>query len=283
MHLRPDFQKLFSGSKAFDEILNAQGEVFREHKNRRTIRITRNGQGYFIKIHRRIGWQEIFKNLLNLRMPVLGAMNELKAIRRLEALGIKTMQVVGFGERGVPPAWLDSFLITEELEHTISLENLGNQWKSHPPPFTLKQAIIHKVAEISRLMHENGINHRDFYICHFLLDIESLETFSLKESHDRGPDMYLIDLHRVQLRKRTPNRWIIKDLAGLLFSSLDIGLTRRDMFRFMKAYRRKPLQNILKDEERFWQEITRRAERLYRKEQKRLPGFQQKTSGDSPC
>ncbi|MST95429.1 MAG: hypothetical protein EXS33_09230 [Pedosphaera sp.] len=41
-------------------------------------------------------------------------------------------------------------------------------------------------------------------------------------------ELFVIDLHRAQLRDRVPARWLVKDLGGLLFSALDCGLTRRD-------------------------------------------------------
>jgi hypothetical protein len=47
------------------------------------------------------------------------------------------------------------------------------------------------------------------------------------------PIIPLIDLHRAQLRKKTPRRWVVKDVAGLYFSVMDIGLTQRDLFRFV--------------------------------------------------
>ncbi len=267
IELRTDSQDFFKGKDAFDEILNLQGEIFRQHKNRKTLRITKDGKGYFIKIHRKVGWGEILKNLLNLRLPVLGAKNELRAIRKFEELGIETMKVVGYGERGLLPAWLDSFLITEELENTISLENFCKGWKSNPPDLNLKLFLILKIADIARRLHQNGINHRDFYICHFLLDLNSLrEHNSLR--------VYLIDLHRVQMRKHTPQRWIIKDLSGLFFSSMDIGLTRRDLFRFMKAYSGKPLRTLLKDEQDFWNQVSKRAVTLYQKHFNCLPATQ---------
>ena len=82
-------------------------------------------------------------------------------------------------------------------------------------------------------MHANGINHRDFYICHFLLDVSA----DVYRQSPQALRLSLIDLHRVQLRKRTPSRWVVKDIGGLYFSSMRIGLTRRDLYRFMKVYR----------------------------------------------
>jgi hypothetical protein len=37
-----------------------------------------------------VGWAEILKNLLSLRLPVLGAANEWRAIRRLAELGVES-------------------------------------------------------------------------------------------------------------------------------------------------------------------------------------------------
>ena len=91
-------------------------------------------------------------------------------------------------------------------------------------------------------MHAAGINHRDCYICHFLLHL----PFSGKEEELK---ISVIDLHRAQLRTRVPRRWRDKDLIGLYFSSMNIGLTQRDIWRFMKVYFAAPLKDILKQEQ----------------------------------
>jgi hypothetical protein len=141
----------------------------------------------------------------------------------------------------------------QEIAPAISLETLCQSWLATPPTFNYKQALLTKVAHIARLLHTHGINHRDFYICHFLLI-----------PHEIPQKLYLIDLHRAQIRRTVPARWIIKDLAGLYFSSKDIGLTHRDYYRFMQLYRGKKLRDILSDETNFWKKVTARGERLYR-------------------
>lgn len=264
MELCPELRTYFQGDASFDDILNLQGEVFRSHKNRKTLRIVQNGRGYFVKIHRRIGWGEVLKNMFSLQWPVLSARNEYRAIQKLETLGIGTMNICGFGERGIPPVWIESFLITEELENTISLEELCRDWKKNPPDFSFKTALIHKVAGIARTLHRNGLNHRDFYICHFLLDLQG-------KTGPSSPTLYLIDLHRTQMRQRTPDRWIVKDIAGLFFSSMDAGLTRRDLFRFIRTYSGKPLRDALRDDREFWNRVSHRAITLYKRHFDRLP------------
>jgi len=268
LELSPVLQKYFTREKAFDEILNLQGKIFRKHKNRRTLRFEVNGIGFFVKIHRKIGLKEILKNISSLKLPVFGAGNELEAINKLTELGIDTMKIAGFGQRGPSPLWMESFLITEELTNTISLEALTKNWKINPPSFNLKLSLIKKVAGITRTMHKSGINHRDLYICHFLLD----KTIPDWEE-GKNIKLYIIDLHRVQMREKTPNRWIIKDLSGLLFSAMDAGITKKDVFRFMIEYSQKPLRIILKEDPCFWNKIYSKAIALYKKEFKRFPDF----------
>lgn len=264
IELNPEFAaQLPAGVDAFDTIMQLDGELFRDMDNRRTLRFSLAGRRYFLKAHYGVGWKEILKNLLQLRMPVLGARNEWQAIQRLEALGVETMTLVGHGQRGWNPARRESFVITEALEHTQSLEDFCGAWEQQPPAtraeIRLKRALIGKVAEVARRMHGHGLNHRDFYLCHFLLDCSN-EVLAQPPAALR---LSLIDLHRVQLRRRTPERWIVKDIGGLYFSALRIGLTRRDRYRFMTAYRGKSLRATLDQDAGFWERCRRRAHALY--------------------
>jgi heptose I phosphotransferase len=165
------------------------------------------------------------------------------------------MDIVGFSQQGFNPASLQSFLITRELDNTISLEDYCANWPEHPPVYREKKLLIQTVAEIVKKMHDNGINHRDLYICHFLM-----------KKTDNVPEdckLFLIDLHRTQIRKNVPERWLVKDLGGLFFSAMDIGLTKRDLLRFIKIYRGNSLRKIFKREAGFWQKIEHKANVLY--------------------
>jgi hypothetical protein len=255
----------------FDYIMQLDGELYRDVGNRRTLRFELNGRRYFLKAHYGVGWKEIFKNLTQLKLPVIGARNEWLAIQRLEQLDVATMKLVAYGERGSNPATRQSFVITEALEETQSLEDFCGAWEQHPPvskaAIRLKRELINRIAAISRIMHNHGINHRDYYICHFLLDV-SADVMAVPADSLR---LSLIDLHRVQLRRRTPERWIVKDIGGLYFSSMRIGLTRRDLYRFMKVYRDKPLRATLSEDARFWSRCRLRACSLYHSFYHELP------------
>lgn len=251
--LKPFFSR---DTPLFDQVMNLKGERFRDQEGRLTQRVKLGGKYYFIKQHRGVGWREIFKNLVQGRLPVTSAKNEWRAIQRLQKLGVAVPVISGYGGRGVNPARKESFILMEELTPVMSLETLCKPWNKQLPAFVFKKYLIEEVARISRILHENGINHRDFYLCHFLIDAAAPLS--------KHPPLYLIDLHRAQIREKTPARWRIKDLAGLYFSSKDAGLTLRDWYRFTRAYRQKSLRDFLKKETKFWEQILARGEQLYR-------------------
>ena len=57
------FCTLWAGRDPFAAVEALQGQVFRELEARRTLRTEVAGRGYFVKIHRGVGWGEIIKNL----------------------------------------------------------------------------------------------------------------------------------------------------------------------------------------------------------------------------
>lgn len=260
-----EFDSIPGEGDIFDRIMQLQGQVFRDVPGRRTLRFEFAGKAYFVKQHFGVGWDEIFKNLLTLRLPVLSAVTEARAIRKLDALGIPTTPLVAYGCRGSSPASLQSFVITEDLGDIISLETLCADWPYNPPDVRFKRRLIEAVAQTARRFHENGLNHRDFYICHFCLDKLRLAQGEIQ--------LYLIDLHRVGIRPQIRPVDRMKDMAALYFSAMDVGLTQRDYLRFLKAYRQQSLRGILGKESLFWTRVSRRAVELYRK-------FQRKTQND---
>jgi heptose I phosphotransferase len=253
---------LLPAGDAFEQIMALQGEIFRDVPGRKTIRIKLGEQSCFVKQHYGVGWGEIFKNLLTGRMPILGAVTEWRAIHRLEELGIATTPAIAYASRGCNPAKRRSFVITRDLGDIVSLEDFCRDWATQPPPASLKRRLILAVADIARRLHDNGLNHRDFYICHFCLDRARLAEGEIL--------LYLLDLHRVGIRPATPRSARMKDIAALYFSALDAGLSRRDCLRFVRHYRGS-LRNTLDDERPFWIQVDARARRLYHKFHGRWP------------
>jgi len=288
LYLREDMRKSLGDSANINEVMKLSGETFREAPGRKTIRFENDAGddgAFFLKAHTGVGWREIVKNLAYFRLPVLGATNEWHGVHWLKRLGIDTLDIAGYGTSSGNPARRQSFILTDEIAGAISLEDYCRGWDEHPPTggeaLRTKRWLINKVASIGRALHGSGANHRDFYLCHFLLKGGSGdEPLATQESGsntvpaptvvvDDHAKLFVIDLHRMQLRKRTPARWIIKDIAGLYYSSMDIGLTQRDLLRFIRAYRARPLRDILETEHAFWSRVDTKAKALYESEERR--------------
>lgn len=261
VNLRDDFAKAWEGQDPFSKVAELDGDVYRDVKGRRTLRFEFEQQRFFAKIHGGVGWAEIIKNLLTLKMPILGAENEWCAIEKLRSLGLATMTAVGFGSRGWNPATRQSFILTQALEDTISLEDYCASWTLHKPSYSIKRRLLAQIASMSKVMHSSGVCHRDYYLCHFLLHDEA--AFSAEQIDT--PCLSLIDLHRALIRRALPMRWVVKDIAGLYFSALHIGLNRHDFLRFVRLYSGKSLRESFSEDGKFWQQVQTRALQLDKK------------------
>ena len=260
IYIREEYQAYFDGMNRVQDYFAIEGKVYKKIKNRQTLRFQRGDKNFFIKCHSGVGYWEIIKNIAKLQLPVLTAKTEWIAIERLKDIGVTTLELVGYGVTGLNPARRRSFIITLDFGPNISLESLAQMWSTTPPDITLKRTIIRKVAEIARRLHANGLNHRDFYLPHFLLKLSG----GAPDLDESDVSIGLIDLHRVQIRNKTPRSWVIKDLGGLYFSSMDARLTKRDLFHFIKAYSGRSLKQLRHPSDiKFWENVKKRAVRLY--------------------
>lgn len=240
------------GERAFDKVRSLQGTVARSLETRKTLRFEMGGGAYYAKYHKGGSVGELLKNLLSLRMPVFSAKNEWEAIEHLHRHGVDTMTAAAYGYRGVAPLWTESFLITEELKNCISLEDvlLKGVWGT----LTVgeRRDLVHLLAETVKKMHEAGVNHRDCYLCHFLWNREANR-------------LYIIDLHRSQIRASVPHRWLLKDIASLYFSSISQDIPSTYFMRFARVYGVEKLEGLLPAISRKVEKIQRHNESLKEK------------------
>ena len=225
----------------------------------------------------------------------------------LQNLGLNTLNIAGYGTRERRfwkilnnPAKRQSLIVTDEIPEAISLEDLfkdklfwGRNANKIPIKICFKRWLIEQLAQTARVLHNSGANHRDFYLSHFLLQ-------RTKESHEPTPEnssLFLIDLHRMQIHKPrwtawikailqgalklqrphppesvTPRRWKMRDVSGLHYSSMDLGLTKRDLIRFISTYENisnRQVLETLQANDGFWRDVRSRAQNLYRSEKRR--------------
>ena len=215
-----------SGLLSFDDFMRLEGMVVKSAvRERSTQRLNVAGATVYVKKHFFPGIREILKNLLRLQLPV-GALHEWRALLAFHAHNIPTMIPICAGSK--PLLWRiekGSFLLTEDLGEANRLDDflkVNGAIPSRGKMLETKKRILKNLADITRKMHSAGINHRDYYLCHILLD-------------DRE-QLYVIDLHRVNVREKVGQRWMVKDLAALLFSSLEVPVTHGQRLVFYKRY-----------------------------------------------
>lgn len=140
---------------------------------------------------------------------------EADAIRLLLKNDLPTLEMVGWGRN----ADGRGFLITLDLTGYGDAEKAVEAWLAI-------DSIIEPIAELTARLHNAGLHHRDLYLCHFFVN----ET--------DPADLRLIDAARVRRLPRWPfgRRWIIKDLAQLVFSLRTAGASEEQIITLLTTY-----------------------------------------------
>jgi len=204
------------------------------------------------------------------------------------------------------PAKRQSLIVTDEIANAESLEDLCKRWNWVPSDepankvwtnktkeIHFKRWLIEQLALMARILHSSGANHRDFYLSHFLLH----RTGESREPSPENSRIFLIDLHRMRIRTprfrawimpaihglfkleqprplrsvETPSKWRMRDVSGLHYSSMNLGLSNRDLIRFISTYENVSYRQALESQHnnRFWRNVRARAQNLSRSEKRR--------------
>ena len=262
LFVNKDFSEFLdaSGLHSFDDVMRLEGVVVKSAvRERSTQRLDLAGHAVYVKKHFFPGIREILKNLLRFHFPV-GALNEWRALVAFHAHAIPTMTPICAGRK--PLFWKiekESFLLTDDLGEASRLDDFLKENGTLPCRgivLETKKNILDNLADITRKMHSAGINHRDYYLCHILMT--------------NREKLYVIDLHRVNVRDKVGKRWMVKDLAALLFSSLEVPVTNGQRLAFYKRYMQinrlsADDKNLIRQIIKKCNKIARHTEKMYRK------------------
>jgi len=146
--------------------------------------------------------------------------------------GFAVMRVLAYGRKAHADGLIESFVLTEELQGYQELQHfLRDRLGAGRRPAPSRRdpalaALIRAAADVARRFHQAGYNHRDFYAGHFFVCQPERGAF----------DIRLIDLQRVQQRRRWRRRWIVKDLAQLAWSLPGDMVSCAQRMAFMQRY-----------------------------------------------
>ena len=195
----------------FDDLFNINGNIIRSSKNRETVEFIFKDKKYFIKRFSKGSLLQNFLNKLGIVKDISNANNEYSAYKILHDIGVETPKLVCYGNE--KKIWNNrSFVISEEITNFEQLDFFFTKKKYHKVKKNFEDQLYKKIVEIVSKLHKNGIIHHDLYLCHFLLDLNSLDDKKNK------PKIYLIDFHRLQKNNSIGMSRLIKELGDLLFS-----------------------------------------------------------------
>ena len=133
-------------------------------------------------------------NNLGINKDICNAENEHSAYEILQDIGIETPKLVCYGNE--KKIWNNrSFVISEEIKNFEQLDFFFSKNKYNKDKKKYQDQIYKKVVQIINKLHQNGIVHHDLYLCHFLLDLNSLDN-------KKNIKIYLIDFHRLEKKTR---------------------------------------------------------------------------------
>jgi heptose I phosphotransferase len=241
-----------AGLSTLDALMAFEGgETYRVGPGRRTVRAeladpAGAARVVYIKRHDRVPWQTKIRRTLRLGEPISMAEHEARNLVRLMDAGIPTVRCAAVGWEFTNGGRSErSCLVTEEVAGAVQADIYCERQfgkGSDRGKTVAKRRLIRALGRLVQQFHANGFIHRDFYLCHVLV-------------RPVGPDdfvLHLIDLQRM-MRFRggvpasprgVPGRWIVKDLAALLFSSWPSPatfvrsevFTNTDRMRFAREY-----------------------------------------------
>jgi UDP-glucose:(heptosyl)LPS alpha-1,3-glucosyltransferase len=208
--------------------------------------------GIYIKRHLRGSTCDAIKAMMKGARPSSPAAVEWRAIAALNAHHVRTMEAIACGESNRFPWRHPSFIATAEVK--------GNRLEDYVHflrgKFHEKRCIISELADTVRKMHRAGFNHRDLYLSHIFL-----------EEKEKVNRIVLIDLQRVQRKASAFNRWVVKDIAALNYSSPSSVVTRTDRMRFLLRYLGR--KHLGGEGKRLAKRIERKTGRIRRHDRKR--------------
>jgi len=216
------------GLDDFDRVMSRQGgRLFRDFPGRQTIRIelpTAIGGtvGVFLKRYEAgylSAWGRL-KRKIHWPGAEDEALREWETIQRVRTLGIMTAAPVAVGQEKRGGVVTRSFIMTEEIRGSVEghlfVKNLD--WKD-------RRRLFRRLGELTRRLHGAELIHKDLYLGHVLI-----------VPRGDSPDLFLIDLQRVAEPCCFHERWRVKDLGAMAYSSLRAGATRADLMEFYQAY-----------------------------------------------
>jgi hypothetical protein len=228
-------------------------------RQRRQFELTPAGAGptvkIYLKCYDRPPVMKQLRNWLSHHRRGSFAFLEYETARELAGAGIGTPRTVAWGQQRRTLFEHRSFLMTEQVPQSRSLESALPPCFQGPLTTANRQErrdFLRRLASFVRHFHGAGYRHRDLYLSHIFC------------SH--AGEFCLIDLARA-CRPILRRRFQVKDIAQLYYSAPAASFSATDRLRFYLAYADRP--RLLPQDKAFVRKVVSKAHRMARHNRKR--------------
>jgi hypothetical protein len=271
LHIKPEAEAIlsangFDGFEAFfktdaGEDLDKPGLV--PWRRRRRI-VSRDAADrthvYYLKCYDHPPAASIWSRLSGSGEDALGpAQREVRQIEALASAGIPALQWAAWGRDAAGGRERRSFVLAEAVPGDALERWLPGPFAEMAPERqkALKAVVSERLAALVRKLHGAGFVHRDLYLSHVFIDVED----------DANVHLHVIDVQRVFRPRWLRQRWIVKDLAALNYSTPRAFASRADRLRWLKLYL--DIRRLGPAEKRLALRIVRKCAKMARHDRRR--------------
>jgi len=209
---------------SFNAGKNLVKENLAEYRSRLQFEIGQPPKTIFLKRYDRPPILTQIRNRLTGRRRKSFGFLDFYTAEKLSAIGINTPKTIAYGQQWGILFEKRSFVATEKIPNAESLERkLPDYFNAPPAPENLKlrRNFIVQLGLFVGKFHTTNYRHRDLYLSHIFYN-------------DKG-EFYLIDLSRTFKPILLAERYRIKDVAQLNYSSPGRYFSKTDRLRFYLA------------------------------------------------
>jgi tRNA A-37 threonylcarbamoyl transferase component Bud32 len=213
------------GLHTLDGVKTFRGDLIKNHKGRRDIqRLKVEAQNQSLVLFLKRNWRPYKKDGLH-SLLTRGVVWSLSRIEwenslTLQRAGIDVAEPVAFGEECGPLWEKFSFILTATARGEMTVEEFL-QARSEPAE---RQRVFDALARFVRKMHDAGLASPDLFTRHLFL------------SRGNDPQFCLIDMARLDRKKKLSPTLRARDLAALHVTAPMRFLTTPERLRFLEIY-----------------------------------------------
>jgi len=210
---------------SFDDATNLTKDNLAKYRTRLQFEINSPPTTLFLKRYSSPPLFVQLKNWFNFRKRISCAYCDFQHTKTLATAGIKTPKTICYGQQRGLVFEKRSFCVTEKIPNAQSLERKLPDYFNAPDTvenLKLRRSFIAQLAEFTKKFHRTDYRHRDLYFSHIFYDSDG--------------QFHLIDLARAFRPILLAERFRIKDIAQLYYSTPARYFSRTDHMRFYLAY-----------------------------------------------